>query len=105
VFIFGYIREEARDAWPLSLLHENIAVIAILADCREDYGRASGSEKAGPDAITAAQGYLYQQFQHQVTLLSFMDCFRVIAWLTLAAVPLLLFIRRFTPAGKSPAAH
>ena len=60
---------------------------------------------SGPDAATAAQGYLYQQFQHQVTLLSFMDCFRVIAWLTLAAVPLLLFIRRFTPAGKSPAAH
>ena len=60
---------------------------------------------SGPDAAAAAQGYLYQQFQHQVSLLSFMDCFRVIAWLTLAAVPLLLFIRRFTPAGKSPAAH
>jgi hypothetical protein len=39
------------------------------------------------------------------SLLSFMDCFRVIAWLTLAAVPLLLFVRRFKPAGKSPAAH
>jgi MFS transporter, DHA2 family, multidrug resistance protein len=38
-------------------------------------------------------------------LLSFMDCFRVIAWLTLAAVPLLLFVRRFKPAGKAPAAH
>jgi len=60
---------------------------------------------SGPDAATAAQGYLYQQFQHQVSLLSFMDCFRVIAWLTLAAVPLLLFVRRFKPAGKAPAAH
>lgn len=60
---------------------------------------------SGPDAATAAQGYLYQQFQHQVSLLSFMDCFRVIAWLTLSAVPLLLFIRRFKPAGKAPAAH
>ncbi len=60
---------------------------------------------SGPDAATAAHGYLYQQLQHQVSLLSFMDCFRVIAWLTLAAVPLLLFIRRFKPAGKSPAAH
>jgi len=37
--------------------------------------------------------------------LSFMDCFRVIAWLTLAAVPLLLFVRRFKPAGKAPSAH
>src|SRR6266852_6521703 len=60
---------------------------------------------SGPDAATAAQGYLYQQFQHQVNLLSFMDCFRVIAWLTLAAVPLLLFVRRFKPPGKAPAGH
>ena len=60
---------------------------------------------SGPDAATAAQGYLYQQFQHQVSLLSLMDCFRVIAWLTLAAVPMLLFVRRFKPAGKAPSAH
>ena len=60
---------------------------------------------SGPDAAAAAQGYLYHQLQHQVSLLSFMDCFRVIAWLTLAAVPLLLFVRRFKPAGKAPATH
>jgi len=60
---------------------------------------------SGPDAAVAAQGYVYHQFQNQVSLLSFMDCFRVIAWLTLAAVPLLLLVRRFQPAGKSPAAH
>jgi len=60
---------------------------------------------SGPDAASAAQGYFYQQLQHQVSLLSFMDCFRVIAWLTFAAVPLLLFVRRFKPAGKAPAAH
>jgi DHA2 family multidrug resistance protein len=64
-----------------------------------------GKGFSGPDAATAAHGYLYQQLQHQVSFLSFMDCFRVIAWLTLAAVPLLLFVRRFKPAGKSPAAH
>jgi DHA2 family multidrug resistance protein len=60
---------------------------------------------SGPDAAAAAQGYLYQQFQHQVSLLSFMDCFRVIAWVTLAAALLLLFVRRFKPAGEAPAAH
>ena len=60
---------------------------------------------SGPDAAAAAHGYLYQQLQHQVSLLSFMDCFRVIGLITLAAVPLLLFIRRFKPAGKAPAAH
>jgi len=60
---------------------------------------------SGPDAATAANGYFYQQLQRQVSLLSFMDCFRGIAWLTVAAVPLLFLIRRFTPAGKAPAAH
>jgi hypothetical protein len=38
-------------------------------------------------------------------LLAFMDCFRVIAWLTLAALPLLVLIGRFKPAGKAPASH
>src|SRR5262249_11841965 len=60
---------------------------------------------SGPDAATAANGYLHQQLQRQVNLLSFLDCFRVIAWLTLAVVPLLLLIQRFKPAGKAPAAH
>jgi DHA2 family multidrug resistance protein len=60
---------------------------------------------SGPDAATAAHGYVYQQLQRQVSLLSFMDCFRAIAWLTLAAVPLLLLIRRFKPAGKPTGAH
>ena len=55
---------------------------------------------SGPDAATAANGYVYQQLQRQVSLLSFMDCFRVIAWLTLAVVPLLFLIRRFKPRGK-----
>jgi DHA2 family multidrug resistance protein len=60
---------------------------------------------AGPDAALGAQGYLYQQLQHQVSLLAFMDCFRVIGWLTLAAVPLMLLVRSFKVAGKAPAAH
>jgi DHA2 family multidrug resistance protein len=60
---------------------------------------------SGSDAAAAAHGYIYQQLQHHVNLLSFMDCFRVIAWVTLAAVPLLLFIRRFKPAAKAPAGH
>jgi DHA2 family multidrug resistance protein len=60
---------------------------------------------SGPDAATAAHGYLYRQLQHQVSLLAFMDCFRVIAWLTLAVVPLMLIVQRFKAAGKAPAAH
>ena len=59
----------------------------------------------GPDAATAANGYLYQQLQNQVRLLSFMDCFRVIAWLTFGSAALLLLVQRFKPAGKAPAGH
>jgi DHA2 family multidrug resistance protein len=59
----------------------------------------------GPDAAAAAQGGLFQQLQRQVSLLAFMDCFRILAWLTLATVPLILSVRHFKPAGKAPAAH
>ena len=64
-----------------------------------------GKGLTGPDAALAAQGGLFQQLQHQVSLLAFMDCFRVLSWLTLATVPLLFAIRHFKPAGKPPAAH
>ncbi len=59
----------------------------------------------GPDAAAGAPQYLYRQLQHQVSLLAFMDCFRVISWLTLAAVPLMLLVRSFKLVGKAPAAH
>jgi DHA2 family multidrug resistance protein len=60
---------------------------------------------SGPDADLASPAYLYHQLQHQVSLLSFMDCFQVIGWVTLAAVPLLFLVKKFTPTGKAPAAH
>jgi MFS transporter, DHA2 family, multidrug resistance protein len=58
-----------------------------------------------PDAALGAHRYLYEQLQHQVSLLAFMDCFRVIGWLTLAAVPLMLLVRTFKIAGKASGAH
>ncbi len=58
-----------------------------------------------PDAAAAAQGGVFQQLQHQVSLLAFMDCFRVIAWITLATIPLLLLLRHFKPAGSAPSGH
>ena len=59
----------------------------------------------GPDASLAPQGGLFQQLRHQVSLLAFMDCFRILAWLTLASIPLLFAIRHFNPAGKPPVGH
>jgi DHA2 family multidrug resistance protein len=41
----------------------------------------------------------------QSQFLAFMDCFRVIGWLTLAAVPAVLLVKKFKPAGKAPAGH
>ena len=59
----------------------------------------------GPDAANAAQAGIFQQLDHQVKFLAFMDCFRVIAWLTMVTIPLLLLIRHFKPAANAPAGH
>ena len=59
----------------------------------------------GPDAALAAQHGIFQQLQHQVNLLAFMDCFRILAWVTLATIPVLFAVRHFKPAGKPPAGH
>jgi hypothetical protein len=59
----------------------------------------------GPDAALAAQGGLFEQLQHQVNLLAFMDCFRIQAWVTLVTIPVLFAIRHFKPAGKPPVGH
>jgi DHA2 family multidrug resistance protein len=40
-----------------------------------------------------------------VSLLAFMDCFRILAWLSLATIPLLFAIRHFKPVGKPSAGH
>jgi DHA2 family multidrug resistance protein len=106
-----------------------IAFIATASERRQDFhqsnvGAALGSTSrqlqdtvtattnylihqgySSADAASAAFGYVYKQLGHQTSLLAFMDCFRVIGWLTLAAVPLMLFVKRFKPAGKAPAAH
>jgi DHA2 family multidrug resistance protein len=64
-----------------------------------------GKGLTAPDALAVAQSRFLHQFQSQVNLLAFMDCFRVIAWITLATIPLLFVIRGFKPAGKPPASH
>lgn len=57
------------------------------------------------DAAKAAMAHLYEQFTAQTRLLAFMDCFRMIAWVVALAFPLVLFIRKFTVAGKAPEGH
>ena len=57
------------------------------------------------DAVSAAYGRVYAQFQAQARFLAFMDCFHILGILTLCAIPLLLFTRKFTVGGKAPAGH
>jgi DHA2 family multidrug resistance protein len=59
----------------------------------------------GPDAAIGAYGPIYRQLHDQTQFLAFMDCFRVIGWLTLASVPLAFLIRKFVPSDTPSAGH
>ena len=62
------------------------------------YGRQGQRPDATPSRPTTRE-------QNESRLPKLTMPFRVIAWVTLAAVPLQLFIRRFKPAGESPVTH
>ncbi len=68
-----------------------------------NYLSAHGYSKA--DALRASYLHYYNLLEQQTRLLGFMDCFRVIGWLTLAMVPVVFFVRSFKVAGKAPAGH
>ncbi|HTU44820.1 MAG TPA: DHA2 family efflux MFS transporter permease subunit [Bryobacteraceae bacterium] len=57
------------------------------------------------DASGASLGVIYRQIVEQSQFLAFMDCFRVIGWVTLATIPLVLAIRKFKPNTSSTAVH
>ena len=57
------------------------------------------------DASRAALVIVYQQLLRQSTFLSFMDCFRVIGWVTLLMLPLVFAVRKFKPAGGASVGH
>jgi len=60
---------------------------------------------AKADSIRAATAFYYNQLENQTRLLAFMDCFRLIGWITLLSVPLLFFIHHFKVGGKPSANH
>jgi DHA2 family multidrug resistance protein len=57
------------------------------------------------DASAGVAGVVYNQIARQSLFLAFMDCFRVIGWVTLATIPLVLAIRSFKTAGSNVSAH
>jgi DHA2 family multidrug resistance protein len=57
------------------------------------------------DAVSAATFRYYEQLGNQTRLLAFMDCFHVIAVMTLIAAPLALLTKDFKVGGKAPEGH
>ena len=68
-----------------------------------NYLAAHGYSKA--DALRASYLHYYNLLEQQTRLLGFMDCFRVIGWLTLAMIPVVFLVRSFKVGGKAPAGH
>lgn len=66
-------------------------------DVQERVGTmAAAFQAAGSDPFTAekqALGSLYGEIQKQASMLSFLDDFRLIAWLLFAVIPLLVFMK------------
>jgi DHA2 family multidrug resistance protein len=54
------------------------------------------------DSVAAAYGVIYHQLQQQAASLAFMDCFRIIGWLTIACVPLMFFVKKISTSVKAP---
>ncbi|WP_130417409.1 hypothetical protein [Edaphobacter modestus] len=53
----------------------------------------------------AALGVVYQQLLRQSLFLAFMDCFRVIGWVTVCMFPLAFLIRKFKAGGAPAGGH
>jgi DHA2 family multidrug resistance protein len=59
---------------------------------------------SGADAGPVALGAVYQQMIRQSTFLAFMDCFRVLGWISLGMIPLVFLVRKFK-GGGAPTGH
>ena len=85
-----------------NLTHSSAALQEAIHNTAS-YLAQHGYSKA--DSVRAATLFYYNQLAHQTQLLAFMDCFRLIGWITLLAVPVLFFIRPFKVGGKPSANH
>jgi len=73
---------------------------------RLDALRGMLAAQVGPDvAADQAVAILYQQLLRQVTLLAYVDNFRLISFLCLACIPLVFLFRRVRPQPGQVAAH
>jgi MFS transporter, DHA2 family, multidrug resistance protein len=60
---------------------------------------------SGPDAIHQSYGLVSSMMTQQATMLAFMDCFRLLAFVVMIGLPIALLIRRFEVGGGATAGH
>ncbi len=60
---------------------------------------------SGPDAIHQSYGLISSMMMNQASMLAFMDCFRLLAFVVVIGLPLAFFIRRFQVGAGAGAAH
>jgi len=64
---------------------------------------AGGSSSA--QAAERAHAIIYGEVLRQSSMLAFIDVFRILAWLCLALIPLMFFMRPVKPRGDAPPVH
>lgn len=60
---------------------------------------------SAPDAIHQSYELVLSMMTQQATMLAFMDCFRLLAFVVMIGLPIALFIRRFEVGGGATAGH
>jgi len=96
-------RQDFHQSNLVSHLDAGSQAIQQLGKVTTGYLMQHGFTKA--DAGAGVLGVVYEQIGRQSLFLAFMDCFRVIGWVTLAMIPLVLAIRSFKAAGSNISAH
>ena len=104
---FATTLSERRQSFHQNVMSANLpASGAWLQDSirrTTNYLMSQGYSQA--DAAKAAYLHYYNQLTAQTSLLGFMDVFRAIGWVTLAAIPLLFFVTKFKVGGKPSGGH
>ena len=96
-------RQDFHQSNLVSHLDSGSQVYQQMSHAVTGYLMQHGFTKA--DASAGVAGVVYNQIARQSLFLAFMDCFRVIGWVTLATIPLVLAIRSFKTAGGNVSAH
>jgi DHA2 family multidrug resistance protein len=96
-------RQDFHQSHLISHLDAASQAIRQLGRATTEYLVQHGLTKA--DAVAGIPGLVYEQIGRQSLFLAFMDCFRVIGWITLAMVPLIMAIRSVKAVGSGASEH